>query len=273
MRVQADPSWRPTVDHQDDAGLSVVSDVDTAVTEITIHGRWTRPLCLDVYQTLRGCLAEHPAAIIIDLHGLRDLDAASATMWLAASRAANNLRPPPHLALSVPPTRQLASHLRRLGAIRFLPIYATLHQARLAVTDRLPLIHRLHLNRLRPAPHTPAAAADAVTVACTAWQRPDLTEPGRQIVTELVTNAVVHARTDLDLTMSLRGTHLHLAVHDGDRRLPHLPDPTNPRTPPRPRGKGLQMVDSRARAWGARPTPDGKVVWAMIEARRGAQQR
>jgi hypothetical protein len=275
VQVESDSPWRSTVDDQADGGLAVVSDADTAVIEIEVRGRWSRGLYLDVYHALCDCMAEHPCGIIIDLQRLRDLDAASTTMWLAAGRAANTLRPPAHLVLSVPPTRQLASHLRRTGATRFVPIYATVEQARVAVAGRLPFFQRLHLDLLQPGSGSAGLAADAVAVACAAWGRPDLVEPGRQIVTELVANAVVHAGTEVALTMSLRGTRLHLAVRDGDRRLPCLLDPPAARqgTTPPVRGKGLRMVDCQACAWGFRPTRDGKVVWAMVDACRGAQQR
>jgi hypothetical protein len=272
--VEADPPWRSTVDDQDGGGLSVVSDVDGTMMEIEVRGRWSRRLCLDVFHALRECMAEHPCAIVIDLQQLRDLDAASATMWLAASRAARALRPQVHLVLSVPPTRHLAGHLRQLGAVRFLPLYATAKQARAAIAGRLPNLQRLHFD-LHPGPGAAAVAADAVAVACAAWGRPELVEPGRQIVTELVANAVTHAGTEVALDLSLRGTRLHLAVRDGDRRLPSLLDPVAARqgTTHRGRGGGLRMVDSRAGAWGARPIRDGKVVWAMVEAGREPQQR
>lgn len=262
--MEADPARGAAADRRPEVGLSVVSQVETAVTEVRVHGRWSRRLGLDVYVVLRQCLAEHPAALIIDLEDLSDLDAASTAMWLAAGRAASALRPPAFVVLSMPPTRQLASHLRRLGAVRFLPIFATMKQARLAVARRLPDGPRLQLNRLRPGPGSPGVAADAVAVACAAWGLPDLVEPGRRIVTELVTNAVAHAGTDLALTLSLRGDRLHLAVHDGDRRLPCLPEPGSG-------GHGLRMVDSQAGAWGATPAPDGKVVWAIVQARRPAR--
>ena len=274
--MEVEPPWRSTGDPPADVGLSVVSDVDTAVIEIAVHGRWSRPLCLDVYHALRKSMAEHPSGIILDLHDLSDLDAASAGMWLAACRAANLLRPSVQVVLSMPPTRRLASHLRRLGAVRFLPIYATTKQARVEVVSRLPFIPRLHLSPLPPEPDSAAAAAaDAVTVACAAWARLDLAGPGRQVVRELVTNAVIHAGTDIALTMSLRGSCLHLAVRDGDRRLPNLLDTgaADQGTTSTRRGVGLRMVDSRAYAWGAGPTRDGKVVWAMLQVLPGRTQR
>ena len=264
--MEADPPYLSTSDRHAEAGVSVISNVDTAVIEIEISGRWSRRLCQDVYLALRKCMAEHPSAVIIDLRGLSDLDSASTAMWLAASRAANTLQPPAQMALAMPPTRRLASHLRRLGAVRFLPIYTTMQQARAAVASRLPLINRLHLHPLQPQPGSARVAADAVAVACAAWGLPELADPSRQIMRELVANSVAHAGTDMAITMSLRGSGLHLAVHDRDQRLPYVPDAPGAGPGPAPSADGgdLRMVESRASAWGAMPTRDGKVVWAIV---------
>jgi len=247
-----------------DVRLVVGADPDTALIEIEVRGRWCRSLSLEVYRTLRDCLAEHPLAIVLDLNGLIDVDAASTPMWLAASHAARRLYPPAQLALGLPPTRQLAGRLRRLGALEFLSIHPTAIQARAAAAGRLSQVDRLQLCRLRPVPASTTVAGDAVAVACAAWSLPGVLEPGRQIMRELVANAVVHAGTDMTLTMSVRGTGLHLAVHDGDHRLPELRAGA---------GRGLRMVESRASAWGAVPTRDGKVVWALVRPRRGADPR
>lgn len=265
--MEADPPDLSTAGHHGAVRLTVAGEVGTAVIEMEVRGRWDRRLSMEVYLALRDCLAEHPSAVIVDLHGLDDLDATSTAMWVAASQAASTLQPPAQLVLCLPPTRQLTSHLRRLGAVRFLPIHATMKQARATVASRLPSINRLHLNRLRPEPSSPTVAGDAVVVACAAWGLPDLLDPSRQIVMELVTNAVTHAGTDMALTMSVRGSGLHLAVHDGDHRMPNLPSVERgaARTV-----RGLRMVESRASAWGATPTRDGKVVWALVRPRRRA---
>jgi hypothetical protein len=261
--MEDDPPDLSTGDQCADLGLTMVGDVDSTVIEIEVQGQWSAPLCVQVNLALQNCLAEHPAAIIVDLHGLADLDAASTIVWLAASRAASRLQPPVLLVISLPPTRQLASHLRRQGAVRLLPIYATLKRARLAVADRLPRMARLHLSRLLPAPGAAGVAADAVGVACAAWGLPDLAEPGRRIMTELVTSAIAHAGTAMAVTMSLRGTGLHLAVYDNDQR---LPSPLDPAAGPGGNGRcrGLPTVELHASAWGALPTRHGKVVWAIL---------
>jgi hypothetical protein len=264
--MEDDPPYLSTGDQRADIRLSIVGDVDSTVIEIEVHGQWSARLCVVVNHALQNCLAEQPAAIIVDLHGLGDLDAASTIVWLAASRAASTLQPPVQLVLSLPPTRQLASHLRRQGAVRFLPIYATMKRARLAVAARLPSMTRLHLSRLPPKPGSAGVAADAVAVACAAWGLPPLAEPGRQIMTELVTNAIACSGTDMAVTMSLRGTGLHLAVYDSDER---LPGPLDPAVPGAADGHypGLPVVESQASAWGAMPTRHGKVVWAILRPR------
>jgi anti-sigma regulatory factor (Ser/Thr protein kinase) len=98
------------------------------------------------------------------------------------------------------------------------------------------------------------------------WQLalPDNTLVDRAVLlaAELVTNAVVHARTELQLRVELRGELLHLAVRDGSPRLLRLvtiPDPEAEG------GRGLWLVEQLARAWGVNRHPDGgKVVWCTL---------
>jgi hypothetical protein len=268
--VEVIPPYLFGDDDSEFPALSVVTDVETAVIEVAVHGRWSRPLCLQVYAVMRKCMAEHPSAVIVDLSDLSDLDAESAPMWLAASRAATTLQPPAQLVLSMPPTRQLANRLRRLGAVRFLPIFVTMKQARAAVAGRLPLTDRLHLSRLQPEPIAVRAAGDLVDIACEAWRLPTALEDGGLVLAELVKNAVEHAGTDMAVTVSRRGAGLYLAVQDGDARLPCLlaPDPAKPHASSGRQRGGLQRVDAHASAWGAAPTRKGKVVWAIVRPRQ-----
>jgi anti-sigma regulatory factor (Ser/Thr protein kinase) len=79
---------------------------------------------------------------------------------------------------------------------------------------------------------------------------------------ELVTNAVVHARTDVALRLELRGRRLHLAVEDGSPRLLRVVDPD----PQGEGGRGLRLVEHLSRAWGVRNPPEGgKVVWCVLD--------
>jgi hypothetical protein len=247
-------------------GVSLTRDALTGIIELAVRGRWTRRLCLDVYTVMRKCMAENPSAIIVDLHGLNDLDGDSATMWLAAARAAALLRPPAQLVLTLPPTRQLAGRLRQLGAVRYLPIFVTVRQARTAVLSRAPLTDRLHLNPLPPEPASVDTAGDLVTTACDAWSLEAVAEPGRRVMTEFVTNAVEHAGTDIAVTVSRLRNAVHLAVNDGDPHLPSLAG-RKPAGCARNSASGLWAVHARASAWGAMPSQNGKTVWAIVRPR------
>jgi anti-sigma regulatory factor (Ser/Thr protein kinase) len=77
------------------------------------------------------------------------------------------------------------------------------------------------------------------------------------VVSELVTNAVVHAETPSLLVLEMTPGKLRVEVHDEsvDAPVPRDPDPQHG-------GYGLQLVESIADEWGWSTTPTGKVVWA-----------
>jgi hypothetical protein len=84
----------------------------------------------------------------------------------------------------------------------------------------------------------------------------------RLVMSELVTNAITHAGTDVGIATSFTGKFLRIAVQDGCTTLPRsVPD--DPHTPTM-RRHGLQVVRDTAHHWGVTPLPDGKIVWALF---------
>ena len=82
------------------------------------------------------------------------------------------------------------------------------------------------------------------------------------MVTELVNNAVEHARTACVLLLALDRGRLRIAVRDQRHCAEGVP-----RTGVRgDRGYGLLMVEGLSRAWGVTYHDDGKTVWAMLDA-------
>jgi hypothetical protein len=247
------------------AGVDVELNVDSSLLTLAVHGTWGRRLSQDTYTAVRKCLSEHPAALLIDLLALADPHADSAPTWVTARRLGVPMMPPVEVMVCVPEDTRLANRLQRLGAGRVLPMYHSMPRARAAVTEQLPLTGRFEL-RLDPNRESAAAARGVLTNVCAAWRMTELQDRARLVVSELVLNAAEHARTAITVMVSRRADGLHLAVRDGDPRLPRLPEGFPVLADPResPRGSGLHVVHAAATLWGAIPAADGKVVWATI---------
>jgi anti-sigma regulatory factor (Ser/Thr protein kinase) len=79
------------------------------------------------------------------------------------------------------------------------------------------------------------------------------------LVSEVVTNAVRHAATPFELTITVDGPAVTVAVVDHDRA--HPPMVRNPK-PEDTSGRGLRIIDELASSWGSEPVAgDAKRVW------------
>jgi hypothetical protein len=88
-------------------------------------------------------------------------------------------------------------------------------------------------------------------------------EDAALLLTELVTNAALHAKTDVVITIELKPGCLRLAVTDGSPRHPVVRHYSDQSTT----GRGLALVSALASQWGITPHPDGsKTVWAELRA-------
>jgi anti-sigma regulatory factor (Ser/Thr protein kinase) len=92
------------------------------------------------------------------------------------------------------------------------------------------------------------------------WKMASLTADVELLASELVTNAVLHARTALRLTLRHDETGLTVSVLDGNMRLPAVAGIPEQATS----GRGLVLVERLADAWGVEQNEDGKTVWARI---------
>ncbi len=95
------------------------------------------------------------------------------------------------------------------------------------------------------------------------WGVPDLTDSALLSVSELVTNAVVHAGTPVRLSLALDAVNLRIEVEDSHpgRALPLQPEA---RSPTAERGRGLVIVSALAAAWGVEYGGGAKRVWLEL---------
>ena len=93
----------------------------------------------------------------------------------------------------------------------------------------------------------------------------DLLDDAMLLTTELTTNAVLHAGTEIDVHMSVDATSITVEVTDrcgGD--LPPVDVAASIHAPLAPDGRGLLLVDQLAHRWGMVHTDDGKTVWFQL---------
>lgn len=118
--------------------------------------------------------------------------------------------------------------------------------------------------RTRLAP-SEASAADAryfVRRALSAANHPALVEVALLLTSELVTNAVVHCRSEVELIVEPTPLGVRVAVHDRD--VEHLPV-LRERGGCEEGGRGIFLVAALAGRWGAEPVTSGKWVWFEVD--------
>lgn len=92
------------------------------------------------------------------------------------------------------------------------------------------------------------------------WGLDELVDDGSIVVSELVTNAIIHAESDFAVSLSSHGDAVRLSVRDHSPVAPVMRSPL----PVAISGRGLRMVTALARRWGTDVDSDGKVVWAEL---------
>jgi DNA-binding NarL/FixJ family response regulator len=227
------------------SGFEVVAEAGDGVEATAVAGREQPDLVLldctmpgaDAFDTLPDLREAAPEAriVLISGHDIADLR--------TASRSAGTIG---YLSKETP-ARRLAAELEALigivGAVERLLSEAT--------------------QTFEQDAQTPRAARRFVSQILTGWddEEGDLTDTVTLLVSELVTNAVLHAGSDVEVTVRLTDTAARIEVTDTSA------DPLNPRdaASDEDSGRGLALVGSLARRWGVRPAPGGgKTVWFEV---------
>jgi serine/threonine-protein kinase RsbW len=104
-----------------------------------------------------------------------------------------------------------------------------------------------------------------VRMAMDAWGLDDLTDSGALLMSELVTNAVKHARSRaVRVTVTRLGQdRVRIAVVDKSRELPVRQSPAENEVG----GRGLIIVEALSDRWGIDPLAWGKRVWCELTSK------
>ncbi|MDX3277302.1 ATP-binding protein [Streptomyces scabiei] len=119
----------------------------------------------------------------------------------------------------------------------------------------------------RQRPTVRAARVDARALA-DKWQHPEIADDLEMLVSEVVTNAVIHGTTgrgsQVHVHYRLRDDRLRVEVRDSAPGQPRLMRAVSVTGEVRDHGRGLIVVASLAHRWGVIPRVIGKSVWFEI---------
>ncbi|MEU7040099.1 ATP-binding protein [Streptomyces varsoviensis] len=127
---------------------------------------------------------------------------------------------------------------------------------------------RTNTKRFRVRRDSVPEARHHVEALLTEWKLGGLIEDASLVVSELTTNAVIHAKgigDFFEVELRRRSGVLILEVSDSYQwRMPVLREPGAEDTD----GRGLLLVNALAEKWGVRPRQTGKTVWAQLPIHR-----
>jgi anti-sigma regulatory factor (Ser/Thr protein kinase) len=230
------------------------------VAVVSLYGTLDETSVVDAVVSLRDCLADQPTALLVDASHLAVSGIAPMLSLTALARDARHW-PGASVALcsASPTTRSLVTRAAPGGELSTCDDADTTAEEEL----RRPVPPRLDASLL-PGVEMPAASRELVGRACRQWGLTRVRRLAELVISELASNAVLHARTPAVVTVRLVGDCLQLAVRDGDPRLVYHPPPGAHGAHDGEHGRGLLILEAMADAWGSAPTGNGKVVWAQL---------
>jgi LuxR family transcriptional regulator, maltose regulon positive regulatory protein len=239
------------------AAMRIQQSSQQGCVVLSLAGRLGLAAVPQVRRAISKQLAEQPPAIICELTRVEGIDPLAAAVFASIRHPALDW---PGTALMLCGARPaVADTLRRLGMASRLAMYPSLDQALADVGARPPRLRETLA--LEPVAAAARVGREFVREVCDRWGLGGLAWPAALVASELVTVAVVHARTAMELWVELRGRRLQVAVHDQDPNLLGSLAPKD-RTD---RGMHLLILDQVATAWGVRQDQaGGKTAWCTL---------
>ncbi len=116
---------------------------------------------------------------------------------------------------------------------------------------------------LPPSRTSPRSARRLLELAAQEWAMPEL-DSAELLLTEIVTNAAVHAGTDMTVSLSVSSGRLRVEVSDCSREMPRPRRPTTGSEG----GRGLLLLQRLSHSWGwatSEDSPRCKTVWFELD--------
>lgn len=123
--------------------------------------------------------------------------------------------------------------------------------------------------KLRPEALASSSARRFVRSLLERWQLLELSDVAELCVSELVTNAVLHARTPISVAVRAGSGALHVDVSDSGGARIDLPAPEQPGEALES-GRGLYIVQTLSARTGVEALPKGTRVWFELDLPGGA---
>ncbi|MPY63103.1 ATP-binding protein [Streptomyces spongiae] len=135
------------------------------------------------------------------------------------------------------------------------------HSPQFGTLSTLPLGAGHRSVEYDPCPSAAGQARAEVRRQLECWGLTEHSETVELLVSELVTNALVHARSRLRLTLTAAHGVLRCEVSDADHRRPRVRRVKETAES----GRGMFLVDALARRWGSHQDGQGKTVWFELD--------
>jgi histidine kinase-like protein len=212
---------------------------------------------VDAVVALRGVLADQPVALVLDLGQLQSVEASTCKAVAELARDAGQW-PGTWFAIgdASPAARQ------ELARYDGFDVLGSTTEA-VATAERMP-VPPLVTVELPPERTAPASCREVVAETWHQWGLARGEKLVQLLASELVTNAVVHARTPIWFTIRHQDGVVGVAVRDQDPRLVARPPRGPHQLPEGDPGRGLLLLETLADDWGCTPTGDGKATWATV---------
>lgn len=215
-----------------------------------------------LYECVTTLMRRHRAGMLIDVAALSVADAAAVTVFTKIMQEARRW---PDVRVLVCAPSASVKPLLSADVLDERLLFASVAAGRTAALAVVPAV----AEDLLPVAGAARRARDVITEACLTWDRSELIGPAALVVSELVTNAAVHAHTVMTLTVRLQLCHLHISVVDGSA-VHAVHRPLDRRSVG---GRGMRLVDAVSAAWGSTSLPTGKAVWSVIDFPHGHPER